>query len=667
MAPIQKNSKMKKRLHIDIETYSPESLADCGVYRYAEHPDFRILLFAYAFDDAPVTVIDLASGGTLPSPVLRSLKDPGVVKVAHNATFERVCIGSMLGTTLHPGQWECTMVQCARCGLPMSLGEAAKALGLEAQKMTEGKKLIKQFCTYHEAPAGLFGAQGGPMLPNDDPKGWETFKEYCRMDVEVERQIDKALAWLEPLADEHYLYAIDQLINDRGVMVDLDLVDNAARMDNIYKARLSVEAQAVTGLANPNSATQLKGWIKERTGLQLESMRKEDLPDIKKATTDKDVLRVLDIRAELNKTSCTKYEAMQKTVCKDGRVRGLLQHHGTRTGRWAGRLVQMQNLPQNHLSDLDLARQIVKDGDLDTLELCYGNVPDTLSQLIRTAFVAPEGKTFAVCDFSAIEARVLAWLAGEEWVLEVFRGHGKIYEATAAQMYGCDISEIGKTDPRRQKGKIAVLALGYGGGTGALEAMAHNYHMTLSKEDMAGIVDDWRTANPNIVKVWSKLERAAKRCCATGVDQSTCGLIFRRRPEDGTMTIELPSGRLLCYRSMMHGTNRWGKESLKFMGTNSQTKRWEWIETYGGKLTENVVQAIARDCLAHTLIMMHQNGWKVVFHVHDEVIAEVDAQTQGQIDYAMRAIQDIFSDVPLWAEGLPLKGAGYTTPYYLKD
>lgn len=651
---------MVNRLHIDIETYSPEALADCGVHRYAEHPDFRILLFAYAFGDGPVTVIDLASGVSLPAPVRRALTDPKVIKVAHNAAFERTCIGAMLGQTLDPHQWECTMIQCARCGLPMSLGEAAKALGLEAQKMTEGKKLIKQFCTYHEAPSRLFGNQAGPMRPSDDPEGWETFKEYCRRDVEVEREIDKALEWLKPTEAERELYAIDQTINDRGVKIDLRLVDNAVKMDTIYKARLNVEAQRITGLANPNSRNQLKNWINERTRLDMDTLRKDDLPDIKKATDDEEVLRVLDIRAELNKTSTTKYETMQKVVGKDGRVRGLLQHHGTRTGRWAGRLVQMQNLPQNHISDLDLARQIVKEGDLDTLELCYGNVPDTLSQLIRTAFVAPEGHTFAVCDFSAIEARVLAWLAGEEWVLEVFRGHGKIYEATAAQMYGVPIEEITKTDPRRQKGKIAVLALGYGGGTGALAAMGGT-RMGLTEDDMAGIVDDWRKANPHIVKTWSKLETAVKRCATTGIDQSTCGLIFHRRPEDGTLTITLPSGRLLCYRNMTLGTNRWGKESLKFQGTNSTTKRWEWIETYGGKLTENIVQAIARDCLAHTLAKV-EDIYNVVFHVHDEIVCEVKTERDE-----LSRIQEIFSQTASWAEGLPLKGAGYTTPYYLKD
>ncbi len=651
---------MTRRLHIDIETYSGESLADCGVHRYAEHPDFQILLFAYAFDEAPVTVVDLAQGTTLPAPVLRALTDPTVVKVAHNATFERTCIGRMLGKELDPLQWECTMAQCARCGLPLSLGEAAKALGLEAQKMTEGKKLIKQFCLPHEATL-LGGSER--VLPTDDLKGWQTFKDYCRMDVEVERELDKALAWLEPTQDEKALYALDQRINDRGVLVDMQLVDNAVRMDTIYKARLNVEAQQITGLSNPNSATQLREWLGGRTGLQLDTLRKADLPDIKGSTEDEDVHRVLQIRAEMAKTSNKKYEAMQKTVCRDSRVRGLLQYHGTRTGRWAGRLVQMQNLPQNHISDLGLARELLRDGDMDAMSLCYGNVPDTLSQLIRTAFVAPDGETFAVCDFSAIEARVLAWLAGEEWVLEVFRGHGKIYEATAAQMYGCSVEEISKTDPRRQKGKIAVLALGYQGGTGALAAMGGE-RMGLSAEDMAGIVRDWRKANPHIVKCWANIETAAQRCVTTGIDQKVYGLIFHRRPEDGTMTIQLPSGRLLCYRSMTTGTNRFGNGSLKYRGVNSTTNQWGWIETYGGKLTENIVQAIARDCLAHTLLALDRNGYPTVFHVHDEVVCEVPKEEGPE---TLKKIQKIFADVPDWAEGLPLKGAGYVTDYYLKD
>ena len=647
-----------KKLHIDIETYSPEPIADSGVYRYAEHPDFKILLFAYAFDEGPVTVIDLASGVKLPAPVLRSLRDPQVIKVAHNATFERVCIGRMLGETLDPSQWECTMVQCARCGLPLSLGEAAKVLGLEAQKMTEGKKLIKQFCT-PQAPT-LY-TTGTRMEPSADPDGWQTFKEYCRMDVEVERQLEKALAWYTVTDEERRLYAVDQIINDRGVLTDRVLVDNAVRLDTVYKARLNVEAQHITGLTNPNSAAQLREWLGQRLGRELDTLRKAELPDIIAETEDPEVQRVVQIRAEMAKTSCTKYATMQAMRCQDDRVRGILQFYGTRTGRWAGRGVQMQNLPQNHISDIDLARTLLKEGDMDTLELCYGNVPDTMSQLIRTAFVAPEGKTFAVCDFSAIEARVLAWLAGEDWVLEVFHGHGKIYEATAAQMYGCDVKDISKTDPRRQKGKIAVLALGYGGGVGALAAMGGE-RMGLSQEDMSALVNDWRKANPHIVNLWSKLETTARRCFSMRSEYKCNGLVFAM--EGNTMTITLPSGRKLCYRDMTEGTNRFGSRSLKYRGINSTTKQWSWIETYGGKLTENIVQAIARDCLAHTLIQLDELGIPVAFHVHDEVVCEVPEQDAKD---ALKLIQNVFAYPAEWAEGMPLKGAGYITPYYLKD
>ena len=651
---------MKKRLHIDIETYSGESLADCGVHRYAEHPDFAVLLFAYAFDDAPVTVIDLTSGTSLPAPVRRALTDPNVIKVAHNAIFERTRLSKALGLELDPAQWECTMAQCSRCGLPLSLGEAAKALGLEAQKMTEGKALIKKFCL--PAPATLLH-EGGRVMPADDPKSWVTFKEYCRMDVEVEREIDNALAWYETTDSERELYRVDQTINDRGVLVDLQLVDNAVKMDTVYKARINAEAQRITGLANPNSAIQLKQWIGSRTGLELDTLRKADLPDIKAQTDDAEVHRVLQIRAEMAKTSNEKYKAMQLTVCNDGRIRGLLQYLGTKTGRWAGRLVQLQNLPQNHIEDIDFARNLLKKGDAEMMDICYGNIPDTLSQLIRTAFVAPEGKTFAVCDFSAIEARVLAWLAGEDWVLEVFRGHGKIYEATAAQMYGCCVDEISKTDPRRQKGKIAVLALGYGGGTGALAEMGGS-KMGLSEKDMADIVRDWRKANPAIVKAWSTLESAAQQCVTSELDQKALGLVFHKRTEDGTMTITLPSGRMLCYRHMTLGKNRFGGTSLKFRGLNSQTKQYGWEETYGGKLTENIVQAIARDCLAHTLLALDALAFDTVFHVHDEVVCEVPKENAAGW---LKAIQEVFASVPAWADELPLKGAGYTTDYYLKD
>lgn len=668
---------MKEKLYIDIETYSSENLADGGVYRYAESQDFDILLIAYRWE-APkgrefkpqTLIIDLASGDLMPDHFAEALQDPNVIKVAHNATFERVCFSNYLrrlgilqeGEWLDPYQWRCTMVQCQRCGLPASLDQAGAALGLEQQKMKEGKALIKLFCTKQTATtSGVFGDFDGRIMPEDRPEEWETFKAYCIRDVDVEVSIDELTSWY-PVSDfEQRLYAIDQTINDRGVGIDRQLADNAVKMDTTHKAKLNVQAAQLTGLSNPNSPTQLKAWFKEVAGLELESLNKKSIPEIKENTNDPRVLQVLKIRSEMAKTSNKKYEAIQNAVCKDGRVHGLLQFYGTRTGRWAGRLVQMQNLPQNHMDglDLDLARQAVKIGDAELLAINYGNVPDTLSQLIRTAFIPSAGKYYAVCDFSAIEARVLAWMANEEWLLEVFRTHGKVYEATAAEMYHCDISEISKTDPRRQKGKIAVLALGYGGNIGALDQMG-GARMGLSQEDEAQIVDQYREANPHIVEFWADVDRAAKNCALYHRTIETHRLRFEMQ-DNGTMTITLPSGRPISYPSVTGTTNRFGGQSLKYKGVNQETKKWGWIETYGGKLTENIIQAIARDCLAETMTKVEAAGFPVVFHVHDELICEVE-NTED-----LAKIQDLFKAPISWAEGLPLKGAGYTGNYYFKD
>ena len=553
------------------------------------------------------------------------------------------------------------MVQAMRCGLPASLEEAGAALGLDNQKMKEGKDLIKLFCTPHKMVAGVFGETEGRVLPEDRPEEWETFKSYCIRDVDVEKQIDDATAWY-PVSDfEQRLYALDQTINDRGVGIDRQLADNAVRIDTTHRAKLSVQAARLTGVANPNSAAQLKAWMNDVAGLELKTLNKKDFADIKDKTSDPRVLETVKIRAEMAKTSNKKYGVMQNAVCEDGRVHGILQFYGTRTGRWAGRLVQMQNLPQNHIDglDLDLARQAVKMGDIELLAINYGNVPETLSQLIRTAFIPTEGKYYAVCDFSAIEARVLAWMAGEDWLLEVFRTHGKVYEASAAKMYHCDISEITKTDPRRQKGKISVLALGYQGGTGALDAMGGK-RMGLSEEDEAQIVKDYREANPSIVKFWYDVEDAAKACAIQHRTVHLRNLTFEMQ-ENGTMTITLPSGRPISYPAITGSTNRFGKESLKFRGVNQESKKWGWIETYGGKLTENIIQAVARDCLAETMVRVEAAGFPVVFHVHDELICEVENTSD------LDKIQDIFKEPIPWAEGLPLKGAGYTGDYYFKD
>ena len=729
---------MQKELHIDIETYSPEPIGDTGNYKYAMHPEFEILLCAWAFDNDPVQCFDLAQGDELPQWFIDSLTDETIIKCAHNATFERVCFTMLLRRQgvlkqdewLDAKQWKCSMIQCARCGLPLSLDQAGAALGITQQKMKEGKALIQLFCTprntksrkisktiqvaddnpelekaiidanlsawsagerrdanadalyreakrleaqktYHEEPnpdydhlTSLFGTDTLPkrVQPSEFPDKWETFKAYCIRDVEAEREIAQNIDWY-PVSDfEKNLYAIDQQINDRGVLIDSKLVQNAITIDATYKARLNIEAVKLSGLENPNSVGQLKTWIAEQTGIELTSLNKDDIPDLKKQITDKRVLRILDIRNELRKTSCQKYTAMKTVAGPDWRARGVTQFHGSRTGRWAGRLIQMQNLPQNHIKDLDFARQALLDGDEELIEMGYGNVPDVLSQLIRTAFIAPEGKTLAVCDFSAIEARVIAWMAGEEWVLEVFRNGGDIYCATASNMFKVPVEKHGQNSHLRQKGKIAVLALGYGGGVDALDKMG-GQRQGLSRDEEADIVRKWREANPNIVAFWRQLETAAKQVCVTKQTIRVGALTLAMHGT--TMTIALPSGRLISYPDMQPCTNRFGNASLKYRGVNQETHKWGWIETYGGKLTENVIQATARDCLAETMSEIADNlQLPIIFHVHDEIICEIDIRHQ---DEQMASIKAAFAKTPSWAPGLPLNGAGYITPYYKKD
>lgn len=663
---------MHKNLHIDIETFSSEPIADTGAYKYAQSNDFEILLCAWAFDNDPVQCIDLAQGEELPEWFIDSLTDETVIKCAHNATFERICFTMLLRRQgvlkqdewLDAKQWKCSMVQCARCGLPLSLDQAGAALGITQQKMKEGKALIQLFCVPHKSKntSGIFGEHPNRVLPTDQPDKWETFKAYCIRDVEAEREIAQSIDWY-PVSDfEQNLYAIDQQINDRGVLIDSKLVQNAITIDATYKARLNIEAVKLSGLENPNSVGQLKTWIAEQTGIELTSLNKDDIPDLKKQITDKRVLRILDIRNELRKTSCQKYTAMKTVAGPDWRARGVTQFHGSRTGRWAGRLVQMQNLPQNHINDLDFARQALLDGDVELIEMGYGNVPDVLSQLIRTAFIAPEGKTLAVCDFSAIEARVIAWMAGEEWVLEVFRNGGDIYCATASNMFKVPVEKHGLNSHLRQKGKIAVLALGYGGGVDALDKMG-GQRQGLSRDEEADIVRKWREANPNIVAFWRQLEAAAKQVCVTKQTLHVGTLTLAMHGT--TMTIALPSGRLISYPDMQPCTNRFGNASLKYRGVNQETHKWGWIETYGGKLTENVIQATARDCLAETMTEISDSlHLPIIFHVHDEIISEIDTDCQ---DEQMAAIKDAFAKTPSWAPGLPLNGAGYITPYYKKD
>lgn len=646
-------------LGIDIETYSSEDIAN-GVYRYADAEDFTILLFAYSVNDGPVLITDIAQGEEIPPRIVEALTDPHVIKTAFNAAFERTCLNKFFGLNMDAEQWECTMVRSAMLGLPLSLDAVGRVLKLELQKMQEGKSLIR----YFSCPCKPTKVNGGRTrnLPQHAPDKWATFKRYCIRDVEVEQAIRRITAAYRIPESEHRLYVADQRINDRGVLVDMDLVTQAIRMDAAYKGRLNAEAMEISGLDNPNSVAQLKAWLEKETDTTVDKLSKKDLPALLASADNDKVERMLRIRQEMAKTSTKKYEAMRKTACSDGRVRGLLQFYGAnRTGRWAGRLVQVQNLPQNHLEDLDYARSLVKSGDLSAVELLFGNVPDTLSQLIRTAFIAKDGCTFLVCDFSAIEARVIAWLAGEQWRLEVFRTHGKIYEASASMMFHVPVEEITKTDPRRQKGKIAELALGYQGGVGAMKTMGGE-SMGLTEEEMSEIVDNWRNANPAIVRLWKDVEAAARMVIRYGEPVSVKGLKFFMSL--GAMMIQLPSGRCLSYPRPSVGVNRFGSESICYEGVSQTTKQWCQQETYGGKLVENIVQGIARDCLAITILRLEEKGYPIVFHVHDEVIIEAP-ENDGV--HTLQGVEEIFRMPITWAPGLPLKGAGYTTMYYLKD
>ena len=648
-----------KEIGIDIETYSSYDLADCGVYKYAESPDFTILLFSYSVDGGPVCCVDFANGERLPQEIRDALDDPSVTKTAYNAQFERVCLSRyfLINRMYDPAQWRCTMVRAARLGLPLSLGQCAEVLQLEEGKMAEGRALIR----YFSVPG-----KNGRRWPQDAPDKWETFKRYNIRDVEVEQAVLRKVRRLEAPAFDDELYVADQEINDRGVLIDRRLVDNAARFDDEYKAQLMAEAQALTGLSNPNSPAQLKDWLHSATGLPVDSLNKRGLDDLEQRLVYwPKAQRVLQIRREMGKTSNRKYAAMQQCVCRDGRIHGLLQFYGAaRTGRWAGRLVQVQNLPQNHMDDLDRARKMVLAGDLDDFELNYANVTQVLSELIRTAFIAAPGHTLHVCDFSAIEARVIAWLAGEEWVLDVFRAGGDIYCETASKMFRVPVEKHGANAHLRQRGKVAVLALGYGGGVAALEAMGGS-RLGLSEAEERDIVAKWREANPRIVRLWAILEKAAVAAIKTGQTVTVHrGVIVARRW--GMLLITLPSGRTLCYPRADIGLERgdgWrgDHEIIEYEGLNQTTKKWERLRTYGGKLVENLIQAIARDILGAVILRARHEGLPIVFHIHDEVVVEA---SEGQ---TLQDVEALFDTPPSWCHDLPLKGAGYSTPYYLKD
>ena len=640
---------------IDIETYSSAPLPRCGVYRYCDAPDFEILLFSYAFDDEPVQTIDLARGETLPKEVISALEDPDIIKVAYNAQFERVCLSRYLGHWLDPHQWRCTMVMAAYLTLPGRLADAAVALGTTEKKMEEGKDLIR----YFSVPCKPSKTNGGRTrnLPTDAPEKWAVYRQYNAQDVETERAIRKALEKYSLPEQEWELYALDQQINDRGVRVDKKLVKNAIAVDAVFAQAAYQRAKELTGLENPGSVNQLKAWLADQD-MPMESLARKIVQE-KAAQTDGIVAELLNLRLELSKTSVKKYEAMARCVCRDGRVHGLLQFYGAnRTGRWAGRLVQAQNLPQNHLPDLDLAREIVKTGDEELLDTLYASVPGTLSELIRTAFIPKDGCRFLVADFSAIEARVLAWLANEEWVLEEFRGKGKIYEATASRMFHIPQESIVKGNPNyeyRQKGKQATLSCGYGGGVGALKAMGAK----MPEEEMQPLVDAWRAANPNIVAFWSALDRAAR----TVIRKKTSARVGKVTLywQDDKMFMRLPSGRNLCYQSPHFTGNRFGSDAIGYYAPNA-AGQMVVQETFGGKLAENATQAIARDILAHALLTLEKNDYPVIFHVHDEAVIEMSIG-QGALEEACR----LMAIAPNWAEELPLRADGYECMYYRKD
>ena len=644
-----------KTLSIDIETFSPEPLAKCGVYRYCQVPEFEVLLFGYSVDSGPVRVVDLTIGERIPADVLAALTDPAVSKWAFNAQFERVCLsrhlGYPVGQYLDPDSWYCTMVWSATLGLPLSLEGAGAVLGLEKQKLKEGKDLVRYFCT----PAKARDGSTFRRLPTDAPEKWAAFKAYNLRDVETEMSIQQRLSRFPVSQEEWENYHLDQRINDRGILLDRTLVTQAIRCDERFKRTHLEQARSVTGLENPNSPAQLKAWLAEK-GVEAESLSKASVLELL-FHAEGEVELALSLRQELAKSSVKKYTAMESVVCPDDRARGLIQFYGAnRTGRFAGRLIQVQNLPQNHLPDLKQARTLVRDGRFDAVELLYDSVPLVLSELIRTAFIPKPGCRFFVADFSAIEARVIAWIAGEQWRQEVFAQGGDIYCASASQMFHVPVVKHGVNGHLRQKGKIAELALGYGGSVGTLKAMgALNYGLT--EEELKPLVDAWRQSNPRIVKFWWDVDRAAA-CVRDRVPAETHGIRFFY--QSGMMFIALPSGRKLVYVKPKMGVNRYGSESVTYEGVGEQ-KKWLRLESYGPKFVENIVQATARDILVEAMRRLEAAGYSIVMHVHDEAVIEAPA------DASLDDICAIMGQTPAWAEGLLLRADGYVCDFYQKD
>ena len=650
-----------KILSIDIETFSDIDLGKCGVYRYTDSPNFDILLFAYSIDEGPVQLIDLASGEEIPEEIVEAILSEDIIKTAFNANFERVALMRYLSRKLdkkvylNPSSWRCSEVQAAMLGLPLHLEGVAKVLRLDVQKMSEGKPLIRYFCI----PCKPTAANGGRIrnMPSDAPDKWELFKQYNIRDVEVELEIRKKIKDYPIPESEQALYELDQLINDRGFRADMDFVIQAISCDKQFTVSATERAYELTGLENPNSVSQLKDWLSER-GVEVESLSKKNVKELV-SETEGEVEEALKLRLLMAKTSVRKYEAIERAVCSDGRVHGLFQFYGAnRTGRFAGRLVQVQNLPQNHLVDLKLARDLVKEGRFDDLQILFGNTPGVLSELIRTAFIPKEGYRFIVADFSAIEARVLSWLAGEKWRLEVFQSHGKIYEASASQMFHVPIDEITKGSLLRQKGKISELACGYGGGVGALKSMGA-LEMGVEENELQGLIDNWRRANPHIVNFWWEVDKMAIKAVKERTRTRTHGIVFTYK--SGMLFVTLPSGRDLVYVKPKLMLNKFGREGLTYEGIGT-TKKWERIETYGPKIVENIVQAASRDLLAEAMLRLDKAGFAIVAHVHDEVICEVPMG-----ESSVEEVCSIMSESPKWSEGLPLDADGYECDFYQKD
>ncbi len=657
-------------LSIDIETFSSVDIKKSGSYKYIQSPDFEILLFAYALDYGDTVCIDLAQGECIPDWVINALSDPDFIKHAYNASFEWGCLSKFIGRQLPPEQWRCTMLKGLYAGYTAGLDATGRALGLpeDKRKLNTGNALIRYFCV----PCSPTKTNGNRLrnYPHHDPDKWELFKKYNIQDVQTEMEIDKILSDI-PIPDfVQREWETDLIINARGVAVDMEMVSGALELGAEVKRRFMAEARELSGLDNPNSIGQLVAWLEEETGDEISDLRKDTVAKMLDADDNSPkVQRMLELRQELGKTSTKKYDAIAQAVCSDGRVRGLLQFYGAnRTGRWAGRLVQVQNLPRTYTEPLELARELVKDRKLDSVKLIYGSIPDTLSQLIRTAFIAPEGHILIDADFSAIEARVISWLADEAWRLDVFRTHGKIYEASASQMFGVPIELIKKGNPEyalRQKGKVAELALGYQGSTNALIAMGA-LDMGIPETDLPDIVSRWRESNKRIRDLWYKMDSAAVQVIqqggCVGVNKVIVSKEYYYKLGTECLTITLPSGRKLFYVSPEIGVNQWGSPSISYMGMDQTSKKWKRIETYGGKLVENCVQAIARDCLAYAVQNLENAGLPVVFHIHDEVVIDCDLDAASLDD-----VVDIISTPIPWASDLPLGADGWVGKFFKKD